>query len=216
MRCFVICPSSSSKVAKGERTSKSKSDEFVALSAALKSVNVLEITLVNLTKTKAGTFFGTGKISEFISVIEKHDIQLVLIDARLSPMQQRNLELAFKAKVIDRTGLILEIFGDRAQTSEGALQVELAHLEYQKSRLVRSWTHLERQRGGVGFLGGPGETQIESDRRAIADKIFPIYGFKLVLGTMILVIISSTIVSFLPAKRIAKLNPVLALKGKQQ
>ena len=174
MRCFVICPSSSSKVAKGERTSKSKSDEFVALSAALKSVNVLEITLVNLTKTKAGTFFGTGKISEFISVIEKHDIQLVLIDARLSPMQQRNLELAFKAKVIDRTGLILEIFGDRAQTSEGALQVELAHLEYQKSRLVRSWTHLERQRGGVGFLGGPGETQIESDRRAIADKIFRI------------------------------------------
>ena len=174
MRCFVICPSSSSKVAKGERTSKSKSDEFVALSAALKSVNVLEITLVNLTKTKAGTFFGTGKISEFISVIEKHDIQLVLIDARLSPMQQRNLELAFKAKVIDRTGLILEIFGDRAQTSEGALQVELAHLEYQKSRLVRSWTHLERQRGGVGFLGGPGETQIESDRRAIANKIFRI------------------------------------------
>lgn len=174
MRCFVICPSSSSKVAKGERTSKSKSDEFVALSAALKTVNVLEISLVNLTKTKAGTFFGTGKISEFISVIEKYDIQLVLIDAQLSPMQQRNLERAFKAKVIDRTGLILEIFGDRAQTSEGALQVELAHLEYQKSRLVRSWTHLERQRGGVGFLGGPGETQIESDRRAIANKIFRI------------------------------------------
>jgi GTP-binding protein HflX len=174
MRCFVICPSSSSKVAKGERTSKSKSDEFVALSAALKTVNILEISLLNLTKTKAGTFFGTGKISEFISVIEKYDIQLVLIDAQLSPMQQRNLERAFKAKVIDRTGLILEIFGDRAQTSEGALQVELAHLEYQKSRLVRSWTHLERQRGGVGFLGGPGETQIESDRRAIANKIFRI------------------------------------------
>ena len=98
-------------------------------------------------------------------------IGLVVVDGRLSPVQQRNLEKAWKAKVIDRTGLILEIFGERARTREGALQVELAHLNYQKSRLVRSWTHLERQRGGFGFLGGPGETQIEADRRVIEERI---------------------------------------------
>ena len=128
---------------KGERTSKSKSDEFVALSTALKSVNILETTLVNLTKTKAGTFFGTGKISEFISVIEKHEIQLVLIDARLSPMQQRNLERAFKAKVIDRTGLILEIFGDRAQTKEGSLthhpSFSQLHTKFFRMKLAETW-----------------------------------------------------------------------------
>ena len=101
----------------------------------------------------------------------RREIGLVIVDGPLSPVQQRNLEKAWKAKVLDRTGLILEIFGDRAQTREGVLQVELAHLTYQKSRLVRSWTHLERQRGGFGFLGGPGETQIEADRRALDERI---------------------------------------------
>ena len=171
MRCLVICPSSPTKLAFNERTLESKLSEFVSLAEALKTVKIVGSKSLNIPKIRAGTFFGTGKLDEFISFIHDLRIELVLIDTRLSPMQQRNLERSFKAKVIDRTGLILEIFGSRAQTKEGVLQVELAHLEYQKSRLVRSWTHLERQRGGVGFMGGPGETQIESDRRAIADKI---------------------------------------------
>ena len=171
MRSIVICPNNSNKVSIGERTATSKAEEFSSLANALQTIIIVEVYLLNIAKIKAGTFFGSGKLSEFVSFISENDIELVLIDTQLSPMQQRNLERAFKAKVIDRTGLILEIFGNRAQTKEGLLQVELAHLEYQKSRLVRSWTHLERQRGGVGFMGGPGETQIESDRRAIAEKI---------------------------------------------
>ena len=122
-------------------------------------------------KPRPATLLGKGKVEEFKAHVRDHAIELVIIDADLSPVQQRNLERAFNAKVLDRTGLILEIFGRRARTKEGRLQVELAHLTYQRSRLVRSWTHLERQRGGVGFLGGPGETQIEADRRILSNKI---------------------------------------------
>ncbi len=117
------------------------------------------------------TLFGKGQTEQAGQAIAATDVQVVVVDAKLTPVQQRNLETAWKCKVIDRTGLILDIFGARARTREGSLQVELAHLEYQRSRLVRSWTHLERQRGGFGFLGGPGETQIEADRRLIGDRI---------------------------------------------
>ncbi len=124
-----------------------------------------------LSQIRPATFLGPGKVEEIGARVKEEDVGLVVVDCALSPVQQRNLEKAFGAKVIDRTGLILEIFGRRARTREGALQVELAHLNYQKSRLVRSWTHLERQRGGFGFLGGPGETQIETDRRLIQERM---------------------------------------------
>jgi GTPase len=117
------------------------------------------------------TLFGKGQVEMAHIAMAEADVSVVVVDATLTPVQQRNLETAWGAKVIDRTGLILDIFGARARTREGSLQVELAHLEYQRSRLVRSWTHLERQRGGFGFLGGPGETQIEADRRLIGDRI---------------------------------------------
>ena len=117
------------------------------------------------------TLFGSGKAKEFGEALEAEPAELVVVDAALTPVQQRNLERLWKTKVIDRTGLILEIFGERAQTREGVLQVELAALTYQRSRLVRSWTHLERQRGGFGFLGGPGESQLELDRRRITERI---------------------------------------------
>jgi len=126
---------------------------------------------IPLRETRPSTYIGQGKVEEIAQRIDAEEIGLVMMDCALSPVQQRNLEQAFKAKVIDRTGLILEIFGRRASTREGRLQVELAHLAYQKSRLVRSWTHLERQRGGFGFLGGPGETQIETDRRLIQERM---------------------------------------------
>ena len=174
MYSLVICPNITEKSRKDERSSESKADEFLELSRAIDVISVKSILSVKLNKINAGTYFGSGKIIELKSLIDHHNIELVLVDAKLSPMQQRNLEKALTAKILDRTGLILEIFGDRAQTREGVLQVDLAHLEYQKTRLVRSWTHLERQRGGIGFMGGPGETQIESDRRAIAEKIYRI------------------------------------------
>src|SRR5262249_32623692 len=117
------------------------------------------------------TYLGKGKVEEIAGIVRANEAGLVVMDCALSPVQQRNLEKAWNAKVLDRTGLILEIFGRRARTREGTLQVELAHLNYQKGRLVRSWTHLERQRGGFGFLGGPGETQLETDRRLIEDRI---------------------------------------------
>jgi GTP-binding protein HflX len=117
------------------------------------------------------TLFGKGQVELAGAAIHAAEVSVVVVDATLTPVQQRNLETAWGAKVIDRTGLILDIFGARARTREGSLQVELAHLDYQRSRLVRSWTHLERQRGGFGFLGGPGETQIEADRRLIGDRI---------------------------------------------
>src|SRR5690606_4731656 len=120
---------------------------------------------------RAGTLFGPGKVEELGAHVAEDEIGLVIVDGPVTPVQQRNLERAWKTKLLDRTGLILEIFGERARTREGVLQVELAHLSYQKSRLVRSWTHLERQRGGLGFVGGPGETQIEADRRALDERI---------------------------------------------
>ena len=120
---------------------------------------------------RPATLFGTGQTEAIAEAVTAHEAELLIVDASITPVQQKNLETAAKAKVIDRTGLILEIFGERAATAEGRLQVELAHLDYQAGRLVRSWTHLERQRGGFGFLGGPGETQIEADRRLIRDRM---------------------------------------------
>jgi GTP-binding protein HflX len=134
-------------------------------------LQVVEKGVVAVAAIRPSTYLGKGKVEELAGLVKSHEASLVVMDCALSPVQQRNLEKAWNAKVLDRTGLILEIFGRRARTREGALQVELAHLTYQRSRLVRSWTHLERQRGGFGFLGGPGETQIETDRRLIAERI---------------------------------------------
>ena len=127
--------------------------------------------IIPLRARRSSTLIGEGQVAYVGEAIRAEDVSVAVVDAQLSPVQQRNLEREWDCKVIDRTGLILDIFGERAKTKEGALQVELAHLEYQRSRLVRSWTHLERQRGGFGFLGGPGETQIEADRRLIGDRI---------------------------------------------
>ncbi len=132
---------------------------------------VVHSTIVPLRAARPSTLLGEGQVENLGGALRAEEITVAIIDAQLSPVQQRNLERAWNCKVIDRTGLILDIFGERARTREGALQVELAHLEYQRSRLVRSWTHLERQRGGFGFLGGPGETQIEADRRLIGERI---------------------------------------------
>ncbi|MEE9313102.1 MAG: GTPase HflX [Rhizobiaceae bacterium] len=153
-----------------DRTEQSRLDEAVGLTNAI-DLNVVHSGAVSLSKIKPGTLFGSGKVEELKGIIAAMDAGLVIIDHSLTPVQQRNLEEEWNAKVLDRTGLILEIFGARAQTKEGRLQVELAHLNYQKGRLVRAWTHLERQRGGSGFLGGPGETQIESDRRQLQDRV---------------------------------------------
>ena len=152
------------------RTAEAKRDEAVGLAAAIE-LDVMEAVIVTLGTIRPATLIGKGKVDEIAGLVTAHGAGLVFVDAALSPVQQRNLEKAWSAKVVDRTGLILEIFGRRARTKEGSLQVELAHLSYQKSRLVRSWTHLERQRGGFGFLGGPGETQIEADRRMIQERI---------------------------------------------
>ncbi len=138
---------------------------------ALPGITVLGAEVVRLQKVQAGTLLGSGKVAELGKVFKDAEIELVLVDGVVSPIQQRNLEKEWGVKLLDRTGLILEIFADRARTREGVLQVELAALSYQRSRLVRAWTHLERQRGGFGFVGGPGETQIESDRRAIDDQV---------------------------------------------
>jgi len=144
--------------------------EAVSLSEAL-DLDIRSALVVPIGKPNAGELFGSGKVEELGQLFETEEVDLVIVDGPLSPIQQRNLEERWHVKVLDRTGLILEIFGDRAATREGVLQVDLAHLTYQKSRLVRSWTHLERQRGAMGTVGGPGETQIESDRRAISDAI---------------------------------------------
>src|SRR5262245_57892895 len=160
-------------VARGKATSRSpdaRLEEAIGLARAI-NLNVVSSGIVPLGAIRPATFIGKGKVEEVAGVIKADDAGIVVMDCALSPVQQRNLEKAWGAKVVDRTGLILEIFGRRARTREGALQVELAHLTYQKSRLVRSWTHLERQRGGFGFLGGPGETQIEADRRMIEERI---------------------------------------------
>ncbi|WP_187393815.1 GTPase HflX [Oceaniovalibus sp. ACAM 378] len=145
--------------------------EGLALAAALPGLEVIGGDVVRLPKLQPGKLFGKGKIAEIKAMLEANEIGLVLIDGPVTPVQQRNLEKEWQVKLLDRTGLILEIFSDRARTREGVLQVEMAALSYQRTRLVRAWTHLERQRGGVGFVGGPGETQIESDRRAIDDHI---------------------------------------------
>lgn len=144
--------------------------EAVGLVAAI-NLEVVWSAVVMLSRRVPATYIGRGKIDELAEMARAEDVSVIMIDTQISPIQQRNLEIALQCKVIDRTALILEIFGERARTKEGRLQVELASQEYQKSRLVRSWTHLERQRGGAGFMGGPGEKQIESDRRAIADRI---------------------------------------------
>ncbi len=144
--------------------------EAVGLAASIGLV-VVHTSTVPLRTRRSATLLGQGQIASIGEAITGEHVTVAIVDAQLTPVQQRNLERAWDCKVIDRTGLILDIFGERARTKEGAMQVELAHLEYQCSRLVRSWTHLERQRGGFGFLGGPGETQIEADRRLIGDRI---------------------------------------------
>ncbi len=145
-------------------------EEAVGLARAI-DLDVVHAVTMSLAHTVAKTLFGKGQVQNLAQIVEDQNIILVIVNHTLSPIQQRNLETGLKCKVIDRTGLILEIFGDRARTYEGRLQVELAALSYQKSRLVRSWTHLERQRGGFGFMGGPGESQLELDRRQITDRI---------------------------------------------
>jgi GTP-binding protein HflX len=157
------------------RTPEARLTEAVGLAHAI-DLNVVEAGLVTLNEIRPATYIGKGKVEEIAGLAKSLQASVVVMDCPVSPVQQRNLEKAWNTKVIDRTGLILEIFGRRARTKEGALQVELAHLSYQKTRLVRAWTHLERQRGGFGFLGGPGETQIEADRRVIEERIAKIEG----------------------------------------
>ncbi|CRK74257.1 GTPase HflX [Nereida ignava] len=168
-RAWVIHPD-----IKSDRDRREANDalaEAIALGEALPNLDVEGGTVVSLPKVHAGMLFGKGKIEELRVMFNDNDIELVLVDGPVTPVQQRNLEKAWGVKLLDRTGLILEIFSDRARTREGVLQVEMAHLAYQRTRLVRAWTHLERQRGGLGFVGGPGETQIEADRRAIDDQM---------------------------------------------
>jgi len=152
------------------RSKEARIAEARGLAEAI-DLDIVAGEIVPLSEVRPATYLGKGKVEELAELISREAIGLVVMDCALSPVQQRNLEKEFSAKVIDRTGLILEIFGRRARTKEGSLQVELAHLSYQKSRLVRSWTHLERQRGGFGFLGGPGETQIETDRRLLSERM---------------------------------------------
>lgn len=152
------------------RSPESRLEEASGLAEAI-DLDVVYGAIVPISDPRPATLLGTGKIEEIKAKLEEYDSGLVIVDHPLTPVQQRNLEKAWNVKVIDRTGLILEIFGRRASTKEGTLQVDLAHLNYQKGRLVRSWTHLERQRGGGGFMGGPGETQIEADRRMLQDRI---------------------------------------------
>lgn len=154
----------------GLRSLEARVEEAAGLAAAI-GIDVVERRTYRLRQIRPASLFGKGQAEEIAEVAQEHDATLVLVDAALSPVQQKTLEELTNCKVIDRTGLILEIFGERAATAEGRLQVELAHLDYQAGRLVRSWTHLERQRGGFGFLGGPGETQIEADRRMIRDRM---------------------------------------------
>jgi GTPase len=154
----------------GARDMEARLAEAAGLAAAI-GIDVVDTAAPHVRAPKAATLFGSGQIEVITARLRAHDAELLIVDGALTPIQQRNLETETKSKVIDRTGLILEIFGERAASAEGRLQVELAHLDYQAGRLVRSWTHLERQRGGFGFLGGPGETQIEADRRLIRDRM---------------------------------------------
>ena len=169
MRTYVI-----SVIFQDQQDNYFRDDEFLKLARSLSALSIKSNSVIRLAKSHPAFFLSKGHLHNIRNYVADNDIGLVLIDNPLSPVQQRNLEKKLMAKVLDRTGLVLEIFGSRAQSKEGMLQVELAHLIHQKSRLVRSWTHLERQRGGKGFLGGPGETQIESDRRSLASKIINI------------------------------------------
>jgi len=152
------------------RDSEARLEEAAGLALAI-GIDVRARIGFRVRQIKPATLFGSGQVEQIAALAAEHEAELVVVDNALTPVQQSNLEKGTGAKVIDRTGLILEIFGERAATNEGRLQVELAHLDYQAGRLVRSWTHLERQRGGFGFLGGPGETQIEADRRMIRDRM---------------------------------------------
>jgi GTP-binding protein HflX len=158
------------RVSGGERTPEARLDEAVGLARAI-DLDVEQSGIVMLRALHPATYLSKGKVEEITGLVKTHEAGVVVMDCALTPVQQRNLEKAWNAKVLDRTSLILEIFGRRARTREGALQVEHAHLTYQKGRLVRTWTHLERQRGGFGFLGGPGETQLEADRRIIEERL---------------------------------------------
>ncbi|APG84347.1 GTPase HflX [Sinorhizobium americanum] len=177
MRAVVVVPvlkktgkPAADVAASSTRSDESRLEEATGLALAI-DLDVVHGTIVPVAQPKPGTLLGSGKIEEIGHILNEKDAGLVIVDHPLTPVQQRNLEKEWNAKVIDRTGLILEIFGRRASTKEGTLQVDLAHLNYQKGRLVRSWTHLERQRGGAGFMGGPGETQIEADRRLLQERI---------------------------------------------
>ncbi|HYZ25045.1 MAG TPA: GTPase HflX, partial [Rhodopila sp.] len=152
------------------RAAEARLAEAVGLTASI-HLDVVHTAILPVRARRPSTLLGDGQVADQAEQIRQHEVTVAIVDSALTPVQQRNLERAWACKVIDRTGLILDIFGERAVTREGTLQVELAHLEYQRSRLVRSWTHLERQRGGFGFLGGPGETQIEADRRLIGERI---------------------------------------------
>jgi len=168
-RAWVLHPDL--KTDQNRRAAEPALEEGVSLAAALPDLEVVGANVVRLPRIHPGKLFGKGKIEELKHVFHDAEVELVLIDGPVTPVQQRNLEKEWGVKLLDRTGLILEIFSDRARTSEGVLQVEMAALSYQRTRLVRAWTHLERQRGGLGFVGGPGETQIEADRRAIDDQL---------------------------------------------
>jgi len=169
-RAAVILPWEKSGPQEEIRAADARLEEAVGLTASIGLVVVRQAAIL-LRARRPATLLGSGQVEQLAEAVKLDDVDVVVIDARLSPGQQRNLEKALACKVVDRTGLILDIFGARAATREGVLQVELAHLEYQRSRLVRLWTHLERQRGGFGFLGGPGETQMEADRRMLAERI---------------------------------------------
>jgi GTPase len=170
VRAAVILPWERPDRQDASRAAEARLAEAVGLAASIGLV-VVHTAILPLRARRPATLLGSGQMAAQGEVIAEQGVGVAIVDAQLTPVQQRNLETGFACKVIDRTGLILDIFGERAATREGSLQVELAHLEYQRSRLVRSWTHLERQRGGFGFLGGPGETQIEADRRLIGDRI---------------------------------------------
>ncbi len=167
-RALVLCPDI--KALRYDLDAPERLAEAEGLALAI-GIVVAHSAILPVRKMQPNTLFGSGQVENIAIWCEQHEAELVIVDGALTPIQQRNLEDRLKRKVIDRTGLILEIFGERAATAEGRLQVELAHLDYQQSRLVRSWTHLERQRGGFGFLGGPGETQIEADRRMIRQRM---------------------------------------------
>ncbi len=171
-RALVVYPDITSTAlgSKSTLSAEARLEEARGLALAI-GIQVVDARTYRVRSPKAGTLLGSGQIAEIAEYIADNELELLIIDGSLTAIQQRNLEDKVGAKVIDRTGLILEIFGERAATAEGRLQVELAHLDYQAGRLVRSWTHLERQRGGFGFLGGPGETQIEADRRMIRDRM---------------------------------------------